>query len=133
MSSDGGGVRPQPLPTVVLCPAGALFKMSPDPPSSDPAGVPAERSASPGRPGGDGPLPAPREDSPLTIGELEAGYSLYCKALRRLIQEGRSLSRIQRTVCWQRLARLHACLPSQYKDPEYLYLQLRRQNGAGET
>ena len=24
----------------------------------------------------------------LTIGELEAGYPLYCKALRRLLQEG---------------------------------------------
>jgi hypothetical protein len=62
----------------------------------------------------------------LTIGELEAGYSLYCKALRLLIQEGRSLTRIQRTVCWQRLSQLHACLPGQYKDPEHLYFQLRR-------
>ena len=70
------------------------------------------------------------EAASLTIGELEAGYSLYCKALRLLIQEGRSLPRIQRTVCWQRLAQLHACLPGQYKDPEHLYFQLRRSNAA---
>ncbi|MDP6833989.1 MAG: DUF3136 domain-containing protein, partial [Prochlorococcaceae cyanobacterium ETNP1_MAG_9] len=36
----------------------------------------------------------------LTIGELEAGYPLYCKALRRLLQEGRSEKEIKRTVCW---------------------------------
>lgn len=70
------------------------------------------------------------ERSTLTIGELEAGYSLYCKALRLLIQEGRSLGRIQRTVCWQRLAQLHTCLPGQYRDPEHLYFLLRRQVGS---
>ena len=25
----------------------------------------------------------------LTIGELEAGYPMYCKALRRLLQQGK--------------------------------------------
>jgi hypothetical protein len=64
----------------------------------------------------------------VTIGELEAGYSMYCKALRLLIREGRTLGKIQRTVCWQRLAQLHECLPSQYKDPDYLYVLLRRQD-----
>jgi hypothetical protein len=62
----------------------------------------------------------------VTIGELEANYSLYCKALRLLIREGRSLVKIQRTVCWQRLAQLHQSLPSHYKDPDYLYVVLRR-------
>ena len=47
--------------------------------------------------------------------------------MRLLIREGRSLSKIQRTVCWQRLAQLHDCLPGQYRDPEYLYLLLRRE------
>jgi len=75
---------------------------------------------------GSGAPPGRSEAASLTIGELEAGYSLYCKALRRLIQEGRSLARIQRTICWQRLAQLHLCLPGQYKDPEHLYFQLRR-------
>lgn len=74
--------------------------------------------------------PERRDVVAVTIGELEAGYSLYCKALRRLIQEGRSLDQIQRTVCWERLALLHTSLPGQYKDPEYLYLLLRRQHGA---
>ena len=67
--------------------------------------------------------------SQVTIGELEAGYSMYCKAMRLLIREGRSLSKIQRTVCWQRLAQLHECLPGQYRDPDYLYVLLRRDNG----
>lgn len=69
----------------------------------------------------------PGRSGGLSIGELEAGYPLYCRALRRLIEEGRSLARIQRTTCWQRLVTLHGCLPGQYKDPDYLYLQLRRQ------
>ncbi|MFZ0409080.1 MAG: DUF3136 domain-containing protein [Cyanobium sp.] len=72
--------------------------------------------------------PRPQK-STVTIGELEAGYSMYCKAMRLLIREGRSLSSIQRTVCWQRLAQLHDCLPGQYRDPEYLYLLLRRDLG----
>ena len=62
----------------------------------------------------------------LTIGELEANYSLYCKAMRLLIIEGRSLKKIQRTVCWQRLEILHNCLPNRYKSPDYLYAVLKR-------
>jgi hypothetical protein len=69
----------------------------------------------------------------LTIGELEASYSTYCKALRLLIREGRSLARIQRTVCWQRLECLHRCLPGQYREPAYLYLLLRREIGGGSN
>jgi hypothetical protein len=63
----------------------------------------------------------------VTIGELEANYSMYCKAMRLLIREGRSLTKIQRTVCWQRLECLHRCLPAHYRDPDYLYLLLRRE------
>ena len=77
--------------------------------------------------------PDPAAPSPsgerLTIGELEASYSTYCKAMRLLIREGRSLARIQRTVCWQRLECLHRCLPGQYREPAYLYLLLRRELG----
>ncbi len=62
----------------------------------------------------------------LTIGELEANYSLYCKALRMLIKEGRSMAAIQRTVCWSRLEQLHTCLPGRYKAPDYLCVVLRR-------
>ena len=36
---------------------------------------------------------------PPTIGELEAKYSLYCKAMRLLLKEGRTVEAIQRTVC----------------------------------
>ena len=43
----------------------------------------------------------------LTIGELEANYSLYCKALRLLLKEGKTVAAIQRTVCWSRLEQLH--------------------------
>ncbi|MEI8250345.1 MAG: DUF3136 domain-containing protein [Synechococcus sp. ELA057] len=96
--------------------------------ASDPTTSPAKEGAR-----SEPVTPDQPERSSLTIGELEAGYSLYCKALRLLIQEGRSLGRIQRTVCWQRLAQLHTCLPGQYRDPEHLYFLLRRQVGAAPS
>lgn len=65
-------------------------------------------------------------DQPPTIGELEAKYSLYCKAMRLLLKEGRSREEIQRTVCWSRLEQLHLCLPTRYKSPDYLYAVLKR-------
>ena len=63
----------------------------------------------------------------LTIGELEASYPLYCKALRILIREDKTIRQIQRSVCWHRLEKLHHCLPRQYKDPNQLYLHLKRE------
>lgn len=65
----------------------------------------------------------------LTIGELEASYPLYCKALRILIREGSTLEQIQKSVCWHRLLSLHRCLPRQYKDPQHLYFHLKRDLG----
>lgn len=62
----------------------------------------------------------------LSVAELEAQYPLYCKAMRILVNDGSSLVKIRRTVCWQRLEILHQCLPRQYRDPEMLYLHLRR-------
>lgn len=64
--------------------------------------------------------------SSLTIGELEASFPLYCKALRILIREERPIEQIQRSVCWHRLSTLHHSLPRQYKDPGQLYVQLKR-------
>ena len=64
--------------------------------------------------------------TPPTIGELEAKYSLYCKAMRLLLKEGRSMDAIRRTVCWSRLEQLHICLPGRYKSPDYLYAVLKR-------
>lgn len=66
----------------------------------------------------------------LTIGELEASFALYCKALRILIRQQKSLEQIQRSLCWQRLTVLHHCLPRQYKDPGHLYNHLKREIGA---
>jgi len=67
-------------------------------------------------------------DAPsITIGELEANYHLYCKALKMLVNEGRSNKKIQRTVCWDRLAILHNCLPRRYKPPAYLLACLQRE------
>jgi hypothetical protein len=63
----------------------------------------------------------------LTIGELEAGYPTYCKALRLLIKNGKTLTAIQRTVCWERLTLLQKCLPTRYKSPDYLYALLKRE------
>lgn len=65
----------------------------------------------------------------LTIGELEASFPLYCKALRILIRENRPLDQIERSLCWHRLSTLHHSLPRQYKEPRHLYLQLKRSIG----
>lgn len=62
----------------------------------------------------------------LTIGELEASFPLYCKALRILIREEKTIEQIQRSVCWHRLSTLHHALPRHYNDPQHLYLQLKR-------
>ena len=68
----------------------------------------------------------PRSGAP-TIGELEANYPLYCKALRILTRDGKDESQVRRTLCWSRLATLHHSLPHTYRDPQYLYFMLRRQ------
>jgi hypothetical protein len=68
-------------------------------------------------------------EAPPSIGELEAKYSLYCKAMRLLLKEGRSREAIRRTVCWSRLEQLHICLPGRYKSPDYLYAVLKRDIG----
>lgn len=62
----------------------------------------------------------------LTLGELEASFHLYCRALRILILEEKPIQQIERSVCWHRLLALHHALPSQYTDPRQLYSQLRR-------
>ena len=64
---------------------------------------------------------------PLSIGALEAGYPLYCKAMRILIRDGKTLEQIQRSLCWDRLRSLHHCLPRSYQDPEMMYLHLKRE------
>ena len=47
----------------------------------------------------------------LNIDELEAGYPLFCKALRLLILKGNSVKDIEKTVCWSHLETLNRCLP----------------------
>ena len=74
-----------------------------------------------------GPMSKVNFSGELTIGQLEASYPLYCKALRILIREERTIAQIQRSVCWHRLERLHHCLPRQYKDPHQLFLHLKRE------
>jgi hypothetical protein len=66
----------------------------------------------------------------LTIGELEANFALYCKALRILIIEDKTLDQIKRSVCWHRLETLHKSLPRQYRNPEHLYFILKRGIGS---
>ncbi len=53
----------------------------------------------------------------ITIGELEAKYPLYCKAMRLLLSEGRSPLQMKKTLCWERLETLHMSLPRRYKAP----------------
>lgn len=67
------------------------------------------------------------ESKGLTIGELEAKYFLYRKALKALLLEGRSNAGIEKTLCWSRLQTLHNCLPRQYKSPDHIRHQLRRE------
>jgi len=64
--------------------------------------------------------------SSLSVGELEAQYPLYCKAMRILVRDGVTINKARRTVCWQKLEILSNCLPRQYRDPEQLYLHLQR-------
>lgn len=39
----------------------------------------------------------------LSVGELEAQYPNYCKAMRSLVLDGVTIAKARRTVCWQRL------------------------------
>lgn len=73
----------------------------------------------------------PTFTSTLSIGELIANYSLYCKALRILVREGTTVEKARRTVCWTRLQSLHQCLPREYRDPEQLFFLLRRELQGG--
>ena len=61
-----------------------------------------------------------------TIGDLEAGFSTYCQALRRLVAEGRDIESIRRTICWDYLSRLHTSIPQSYRAPEELVQRYRR-------
>ena len=62
----------------------------------------------------------------LTIGDLEAGFSTYCQALRRLVAEGREMESIRRTICWDYLNPLHTSLPQSYRSPEDLVQRYQR-------
>lgn len=66
------------------------------------------------------------EPPKLTVGQLEASYPTYCKALRILILEGNSLNQIKGTLCWQRLELLHKTMPRQYRDPVVHYGMTKR-------
>jgi hypothetical protein len=72
-------------------------------------------------------MPATTFTTALSIGELEASYPLYCKALRILIRDGVSRSKASRTVAWTRLETLHHSLPRQYRHPDQLFFLLERQ------
>ena len=63
----------------------------------------------------------------LRIGELEAQYPMYCKAMRLLVRDGASLAKVQRTICWHKLSLLHTSLPRQYRDPALLFFNLQRE------
>lgn len=67
---------------------------------------------------------------PADLPDLDEHYGSYCRAMRMLVREGKSLKNVQRTVCWQQLARLHDCRPARYQEPDALYLRLCREGGA---
>ena len=62
----------------------------------------------------------------ITVAQLEASYPAYWKALRMLLQDWFSLTKIQRAVCWDRLQLLHTTLPRQYRDPVVHYAMVKR-------
>jgi len=72
-------------------------------------------------------MTAPTFTAALTMGELEASYPLYCKALRMLIRDGVTRTKASRTVAWSRLETLHHSLPRQYRHPEQLFFLLSRE------
>ena len=39
----------------------------------------------------------------IGIGELEGHYSTYCRTMRILVREGKSMEQVQRSLCWNRL------------------------------
>ncbi len=63
----------------------------------------------------------------IAIGELEASYTMYCKTMRILIREGKTLEQVQHSICWNRLGILHVCLPRQYQGPGQIYIQMQRE------
>jgi hypothetical protein len=65
--------------------------------------------------------------------DLEDHYGSYCRAMRMLVLEGKSLKKVQSTVCWKRLALLHDCRPARYLEPDALYLRLCRESGDDST
>ena len=67
------------------------------------------------------------EEPALTLGQLEGSYPAYCKALRMLIREGKTLTQIKRTMCcWHRLEMLHERMPRQYREPLLHYGMTKR-------
>ncbi|KAF0652857.1 hypothetical protein L107_11915 [Cyanobium sp. Copco_Reservoir_LC18] len=72
----------------------------------------------------------PSADRSRDLPDLDEHYGSYCRAMRMLVREGKSLKTVQRTVCWQQLARLHDCRPARYQEPDALYLRLCREGGA---
>ena len=63
----------------------------------------------------------------IAVDELETSYSMYCRSLRILIRQGKTLEQVQRSICWKRLSVLHDYQPRQYKGPEQLYIQIQRE------
>ncbi|MFO7628074.1 MAG: DUF3136 domain-containing protein [Prochlorococcaceae cyanobacterium] len=59
------------------------------------------------------------------MAQWQAHYACYCRAMRMLVQEGKSLKKIRQTVCWQRLEVLHGAAPGRYRDPGGLYRELQ--------
>lgn len=73
----------------------------------------------------------PAADGSPELRDLDDHYGSYCRAMGMLVREGKSLKNVQRTVCWQQLARLHDCRPARYQEPDALYLKLWRESGSG--
>ena len=69
-----------------------------------------------------------------SLAELRETEAVYTRAMEYLVADGVKEGEASKSVCWNRLNRLHEALPNRYGNPRALFLSLqahqRRQNAA---
>ena len=75
-------------------------------------------------------MTAPTFSTIQSISELCDQHAIYLKALQLLIQDKATLKKAQKTVCWNRLNRLHEAMPNRYLDPQTLFANMQAKSQA---
>ena len=60
-----------------------------------------------------------------SLAELRETESVYTRAMKYLVADGVKQEEASKSVCWQRLNRLHQALPNRYGNPRPLFLSLQ--------